>query len=200
MGPGIAREDGNYSVEQVVCEDTGVAKGYCLNANHTVLCAYKVECAAEAIPWTKIIQADGGRFGAGIVLYKNALGGRVVTFAVSDPASLPQNYQRQTIIQNVIRFLLAEHTLPLVTGGAHLLPIYFKSGSRSSLVVLNAMPDPVEPLVHMEAAEISAAGAYVLSPLREPIAVDVTITSSHGQTTIACPRKLDYLGYFVLEW
>ncbi|MBN1435826.1 MAG: hypothetical protein JW936_02020 [Sedimentisphaerales bacterium] len=200
VGQAIDRESDSYSIERVVASHMGVPKGYCLNANHSVAQAYPITPLPGADEWTEILRPDGTRFGAGIVAYENSLGGRVVTYAVAEPACLPASYQRQKIVQAIVGYLNASNPLPMVTGGPHLLPIYFSTPEQSHLVILNAWPDAAQPTIKIANQKITTAKGYILSPLQPPEPIDVEIVHRQNSTELRCARKIGYFNYFTVTW
>jgi hypothetical protein len=194
------REESLYSIEIVVDTESGVEKGHCSNANLSES-MYALEPSAGAQVWTEIVTPGRESFGAGVVVYKNVLGGRVVTFAAPNPATLPRHFQRQTIMQNLIRFLYGEGVSVEVSGAPNLMPIYFE-GKSAHVVLFNGSPDSTIPKVRINGIMLtpSMVNATLLKPLTEPITVDVEINTINEVTTISLCKLLPYMGFIVLSW
>ncbi len=196
----IDREKGKYSIETVVSRKTGVKEGLSLNTNLLVRLSM-LEPRKGASEWTTIITPERKRFGGGIIVCKNKLGGRVATFAAPNPACLPSSYQRQTITQNVIRFISGgKFTSIMVTGGANLLPIHFESEDKHFAVVLNGSPDAARPIVRVNGIKDKPAHATLLTPLGMPVKAKVNIVCEKNAVYVTSRSELPYLGFLVLQW
>lgn len=196
----VDREEANYSIEVVISKETGVHEEFYLNVNRLPrLGVLKPRKGAQE--WSIIITPERKRFGAGIVVYKNTLGGRVVTFAMANPACLPRNYQRQTIIQKAIDFLAkGKFASAFVTGGANLMPIHFEREGKHFVVILNGSPDVAKPIIEMNGVKIKPVQATLLVPLTKPIKAKVNIISCRKAVTVSSQIGVPYLGFLVLEW
>lgn len=194
------REESKYSLEMVISKETGVREGFYFNIN-LLPCLGTLEPRNGANEWTTIITPEKRRFGAGMVACKNKLGGRVVTCAVPNPASLPRNYQRQVITQKAVDFLAGgKFTFSMATGGPYLLPMHFKGKNKHYMVVFNGSPDGAKPVVRIDDAIIKLKQATLLAPLAEPVEAKFNIVFREKTATIICMTELPYLGFIVLEW
>jgi len=194
------REESTYSVEMVVSEEAGVRKGLYLNANLLPRLGI-AEPREGAREWSVIITPERERVGAGIVVYENGLGGRVVTYAAPDPASLPPSYHRQEIAQSAISFLaVGGFPSAMVTGGANLMPIHFEGDGRHFAVILNGSPDAARPVVRMGGVAGEPREATILAPLAEPVEAEVSVIPGGEAVTVISETAVPYLGYLVLEW
>lgn len=195
----VDREEGKYSIEMVISTETGVYQGLYLSVN-TLPCLNILEPQKRAREWSVIITPEKRRFGSGVVVYENKLGGRVVTYSVANPKHIPLSYQRQTIIQNAIDFLAGDKfDSIMVTGGANLMPICFKDENKNFVVVLNGSPDAAKPVVRMNGVRPRAIIATLLAPLTKPVKIKVSIASSRKVFTITSQDEVPYLGFLVLE-
>ena len=196
----VGREEGKYSIEVVASKETGVRNGLYLNINLLPYLSI-LEPQKGACEWSAIITPERKRFGAGIVVYENKFGGRVVTSAATNPAYIPRSYQRQTITQNAINFLAGgKFASVFVAGGANLLPIHFEGNSRHFVVVMNGSPDAARPVVQMNGLIAKSMQATLLAPLAKPIKCKVSIVSSRNIVTVTSESKVPYLGFLVLKW
>lgn len=196
----IDREEGKYSVEMVISKETCIRERFFLNANTPSRMAI-LEPRKGAREWTTIITPEQKRFGAGIVVYENKLGGRVATCAAANPMQLPQSYQRQAITQKVIDFLAGDKFVSvMVTGGPHLMPIHFEGENRHFVVVFNGSPDTAKPVVRIGSARTRHMKAYLLAPLKKPSKARVNIVSTKNAATVRSQTGIPYLGFLMLEW
>lgn len=196
----VDREEGKYSIEMVTSKQTGVREGTYFNANLSH-CLSILKPRKGAHEWTTIITPEKKRFGAGMIAYRNKLGGRVVTYASQDPARLPQSYQRQIITQRAIDFLAGgKGHLAMVTGGPHLLPIHFQEQGKNFVVVLNGSPDVAKPVVQIYHPTIKSIDATLLTPLVKPAKARINIVSRRNVVTMTSRTEVPYLGFLVLEW
>lgn len=196
----IAREEGKYSVEMVVSKETGVREGFYFNTNILPYLSI-LKPQKGAYEWTTIITPEKKRFGAGIIIYENKLGGRVVTYAAPNPALLPRSYQRQTITQKIIEFLAGnEFVFTFAIGGTYLMPIHFEGKGRCFVMVLNGSSDSNKPVVRMNRVTMKPKEATLLVPLEKPTKANVTTIFEKNAITITSQSKVPYLGFLVLEW
>jgi len=196
----VDREESNYSIEVVVSKRTGVREGFYFNVN--ILPRMSIlEPRKGAHEWTSIITSDRKRLGAGIVIYKNKLGGRVITCAMENPECLPRSYQRQIITQKAVDFLAEDKFGSVfVTGGANLIPIHFEGEGKHFVVVLNGSPDAAKPIVQMDSIISKPRYATLLTPLAKPVRASVSIAFGKKTVTVISRTVVPYLGFLVLEW
>ena len=204
FGGWFERDTSLYSVELVVSSETGITDRATLDTNLIPRVAH-LEPHPGATEWTSVTTPTLERLGAGTVVYRNALGGRVVTFAAPNPASLPPNYIRQTIVHRAVRFAGNDTTPEVwVTGTPLLTPLEFvskdRSASRRIVVVYNGSTDAGAPIVHVRGASKTRPEATLLKPLSEPMSIDITCDTKADVTTIVPSVRIPSQGYFVLEW
>ncbi len=198
------RDTSLYSVELVVSPVTGITDRATLDTNLVPRVAH-IEPIPGATEWTSITTPTLERLGAGIIAHRNRLGGRVVTFAAPNPASLPPNYIRQTIVHRVVQFAGNDSAPEVwVTGTPHLMPIEFvakdPSASRRIVVVYNGSTDAGAPIVHVRGASTVPPEATLLAPLSEPTSVGIACDTKAHITTIVPSVRIPSQGYLVLEW
>ena len=164
----LEREKSTYSVEVVNNEESGLRKGFYFSVNKMEQLRV-FEPSEGAATWSDIITPENERIGAGTMLYENCLGGRTVVFAVEDPAKLVLNFQRQTMVHNMIRYLYGgKIPFPLVTGAPYLLPMCFKGKREMNLVVFNGATDPATVSVKTSGKTLPSRQTTVLKPLEQP--------------------------------
>ncbi|MEI6423143.1 MAG: hypothetical protein WCP55_13055, partial [Lentisphaerota bacterium] len=190
-------------IEKIVSEESGCRPGFYINCNvMPEMC--RIEPISNACEWSEILEPDGKRFGAGIVVFENRLGGRIITFAASDPARLPMSFQRQAIIHSSIKFIAqGKSAFPLVTGGAHLMPMCFEGTKNAGLkvVVLNGSPDPATPILHFTRKMPPLRHATLLKPLEKPLPVrSIKIEKTKGTAVFTIDRAIPHMSFAVLEW
>jgi hypothetical protein len=197
----IPREQSDYSLEEVVADKLGVPRGHYMDVCHTAQTAL-LKPRRGAKVWTQILRPTGEHVCAGMVAFKNLLGGRVLTTSAIDPAtSLHHNYQRQALWQSAVDFVAAGgFGSPTVTGGAHLVPAHFADRTRQFLAVFNECDDPAKPIIHLPVAPRGPITATLLAPLKKPQPVRVTARKRGRAATLESAAELPYLGGLVLEW
>ena len=194
------REEAVYSIEKVNSSRTGVAEGHYFNVNQL-----ESLCVLEPLnvenEWTTILTPEQNRFGAGLVVCENELGGRVATCSAPDPARLPRSFQRQTIIRRIVTFLSAgSFSSPMVSGAPYHMPMHFKGEENEFLVVFNGTPDAAQSSVHVMTAPTRPAKSTLLAPMKEPVEA-ITDCVIEGQTiTVTTRDELPYRSFLVLEW
>lgn len=198
------RDRSLYAVEVVVSPESGISDRATLDTNLIPRIAH-MEPIHGATEWTSIATPTLERVSAGVTVFRNALGGRIVTFAAPNPASLPPNYIRQTILHSAVQFV-GDASTPMmwVTGTPHLMPIEFVAKdpkeSRRSIVVYNGATDAGRALVHVREVSTPPSEATVLAPLCDPTSVDVSCEEKAGVMTVVPSVRIPSQGYLVLEW
>ncbi|OGS20582.1 MAG: hypothetical protein A3J83_02755 [Elusimicrobia bacterium RIFOXYA2_FULL_40_6] len=182
----IGREEGNYAVEVVNSDETGVKKGVYFSVNLAPE-LYVFTPLRQAREWTTIISPDRKRFGPGITVYENSLGGRTAIYSVEDPAGLAQSDNQQKLVHSIVRYLSKnKFESPMVTGGPHLLPMHFSGNNEEYLVILNGCPGKLESDVKIDNIPGSRI-KFLLKPLAKPAIVTGKAVSDFGH--------LDFLVY-----
>jgi len=194
------RDESAYSLEVTASEEAGVRRGLYFNANTHPRLAL-LEPQDGAVEWTTILTPTRERLGSGMIVFENALGGRVVMIAAPNPAGLPRSYHRQTITQNAVRFLGGgTFAFALITGGPDLMPMHFEGEGMRRVVVFNGSPDPARPVVRVDGARTKPGALTVLAPLSKPVRVDCTIDRGRHGITVVPQAEVPYHGYLVVEW
>ena len=200
--PDIVEDETNpYSMEVTVSERTGIRKGFYSDLHGAATLALLRPRRGAAV-WTNVIGPRRQRIGAGMVAFKNRLGGRVVTYAPVDPARVPRTYQYRTLYQRAMDFLAAgRFDAAMVTGGGvHLLPMHFQGEGRQAVVVFNGAADAAKPVVRLSSVTEPPRAATILCPLRRPARIPIDVRSGRAYLTVSCQRCVPYMGFLVLEW
>lgn len=196
----VYREEAPYAAEEVISPTVGVKPGTFFNFN-LLNQALRINPLPGAEEWTRILTPDRRRFGAGIVAFRNKLGGRVVTYAAPNPADLPRCFHRQSIAHAVVRFLGKKYFDAFVaTGGPHLIPMHFRQKGRNVAVVINGSPDPARPVLNFPAAPQGRPRATLLAPLARPMPMRLYIEKNKTATMVSVLRNVPYLGMFIVDW
>ena len=195
------REEADYALEQATAMARGVPAGFRMNVNlHDSMA--RMEPARGAREWTTVMCASGRRFGAGLALFRNRLGGRIAVFAAPEPQRLPQSYQRQAMVHALVCELAGgRFSLPLVAGTPHAMPMVFEdaSGRLRRMVALNGSPDPARPLFRIP-GQARAPRATLLAPLAKASAMQMKLRNVDGATEMQPARPMPYLSFLALEW
>ncbi|GAB2729301.1 hypothetical protein [Kitasatospora kifunensis] len=146
--------------------------------------------------WTTILTSTQHAWGPGRFVFHNELGGRVAVLAATAPNLLPYDDDGQRLLHAMVRFLEGEEpTLPLVSGGPHLLPHLSHSERGWLLAVANGSADPARPRIALPTAP-TAPGATLLTPLTPPISA--RIEKHHRGLTLV--QDLPHRGWLILDW
>ncbi len=195
----LMRQESTYSLECATAAESGVPVGHYSSVNTRERVAM-IEPRGGAREWSAILTPESRRVGACVVAHRNRLGGRVVTYAVPNPAQLSRSYQRQALAQSAVRFLAGgAFESPLITGGAHLAPIHFRAGERNALVVFNHSPDPARPVIRLPRGLRAVSSGTLLAPLAKPAAIRLSVARKGGATLLTSRSDIPYLGCLVLE-
>lgn len=195
------REDADYALEQATAMARGAPAGFRMNVNLHGSMA-RMEPARGAREWTTVMCASGRRFGAGLSLFRNRLGGRVAVFAAPEPQDLPKSYQRQALVHALVRELSGgRFPLPLAAGAPHVMPMAFEdaSGRRRRMAALNGSPDPARPLLRIP-GQATTPRATLLAPLEKPAAMRMESRKVPGAIEVRPERPMPYLSFLALEW
>ncbi|MEV7776002.1 hypothetical protein [Kitasatospora sp. NPDC086791] len=187
-----ACEPGPYALERVL---SGDGAGAYLSVNVQPALA-RLRPAAGAETWTEILTSDHRAWGPGRCVFTNELGGRVGVLAATAVELLPYDDDGQRLLHAMLRYLEGDTpTLPLVTGGPHLIPHLTRTEDGWRLAVANGSADPARPRVHLPGGPVRAE-ATLLRPLADPEAVDAITTGR----TVEFDRNLPHRGWLLLDW
>lgn len=195
----LEREESKYSLEVVIDKESGVREGFNLSVN-LMDKIFVFQPSGNASCWTDILTSEKEKIGPGVILNENQLGGRTAVFAVEDPSGLSLNFQRQTILHNIIRYLYRNDVpFPLVSGGPYLIPVFFCDGEESMFVVFNGSPDPAAPLIEVSGSRRFLDETTILNPLAEPAAGVLEKKKATGATLWKSSSQLPYMGFLVTK-
>jgi len=197
----LDREDGTFSIERIAREFPGAPRGHYLNLYRIPgMTVFRPRKGAEI--WTDVLTPEKDVTGPGMTAFENARGGRVVVFAISDPGKhATKAFQRQALVQAAVRYVSRdEFESPLVTGGAHLLPIHFVGGDREWCVVFNGLPDDALPEIHLPRGAKGPVKATLLRPLAAPVLAKVNSRKTKADLVVTCRTPVPYFGFLVLSW
>ncbi|WP_052434069.1 hypothetical protein [Streptacidiphilus melanogenes] len=196
----VTREDhaaapGPYALERVApTAGSDTAEVY-LSVNNQPALA-RLTPVAEAEVWTRILTPRQEPWGVGRFVFRNAVGGRVAVLAATAPELLPFDDDGQRLLHATIRFLEADRpTLPLVSGGPHLLPHLLRTDDGWSLTVANGSADPARPRVDLPRAP-EGVTSFRLTPLAEPEPATSTWDGRH----LRAIEHLPYRGWLRVDW
>lgn len=195
----LAREESNYAVETAATAESGMPRGFHCSVNNLPwIAALRTLPGARA--WTRIVTPEGRRIGAGVAVFSNRLGGRVVCMAAPDPAVLAASDQRRSLAHRMADFLAVGSPPLLVGGGPHQLPMQFRDPAtqRKIVVVCNGSADPRRPEVLL-AGGGGEVRATLLAPMGRPRACAVRLKEKAGRLAVAPRSPVPYLGFLVVE-
>lgn len=163
--------------------------------------AENIRLAAGAERWTDIVDCMNKTLGAGLTVFRNVLGGRVAVSAVplyQDLQTWNLNFQRQTLVQHLIR-CLARRPAPVMTSGApHMFPIDLHCGTERKVVVANLCLDPGCVIVTIPGVRRVNA-CTVIRPLSKPEAVRCRGKRTRGVLTVMVPYDLPHYSLTILS-
>lgn len=194
----VGREEDSFSLERVTSNECGVVEGFYFNFN-TLSRIGKILPLEGAREWTEILRPDRTKFGSGIVTFENKLGGRIATFAASNPNSVPKCRKRQLIAQNTASFCSCGNGIASVSGGPYLIMEEFSGNGKHLFTILNANPDPVSPVVKFGGKVQGCINATVLEAMAKPVPVSVKVKTVNNWSELRLNCKLAYLGILVIE-
>lgn len=196
----VDREADSYAVEQIIRPAPGVLRGFYMNANLVSRMAL-IEPHREAVEWSTLLRPDQSRFGAAMTVFRNRLGGRVVTYATPNPASLAGHDSRRLMAQAAVRFAAGPKWDALtVCGGSYLIPILFRRGSAARLVIYNGGVDPAIPMWEGNRTWGRPSSIHVLAPLGQPQPAKARKVACPGGAGWTLDRPLPHHGFAVCEW
>lgn len=192
----VDREAEAYAVEQTLRNPAGIRPGFNFNANLVPRMA-RIEPHRDAGEWSRLLRPDGSRFGSALSVFRNRLGGRVVTYATPNPAALAGHDVRRLLAQAAVRFAAGPRwPVWTVRGGAYLIPIQFQRGSTSRLVIYNGGVDPATPIWDGGREAARPTSVTLLAPLARPSTARAMKIGA-GWTL---DRPIPHHGYLVCEW
>ncbi|NGN66042.1 hypothetical protein G5C51_19355, partial [Streptomyces sp. A7024] len=140
---------GPYALEEVLPAAGFDNDGDYLSVNVQPALA-RLRPVPEAQVWTRIVTPALEPWGAGRVVFTNRLGGRVGILAATAPDELAYSDDGQWLLHSMIRYLEGDApSLPLITGGPHLIPRLARTGTGWQLAVANGSPDPAFPRIRL---------------------------------------------------
>ncbi|MDG4858743.1 hypothetical protein P8605_11370 [Streptomyces sp. T-3] len=186
---------GPYSLEQVLpASPTADHFPTYLSVNLQPALA-RLHPAAGAEVWSSILTPDLRTWGAGRCLFVNALGGRVAVLAATAPDLLPQDDDGQRLLHAMLRHLEGDApTLPLISGGPHLIPRLARTPHGLRLAIANGSADPARPRITFPATP-PPAEATLLAPLAAP--TPTTLTAS--TRTLTLDQDLPHRGWLLVD-
>ena len=139
----ITQQDALYSVEQILDPAFGQRAGALISANHESLAAhiFQGELAEGARLASDLRSPTQQVVGHGLVLFDNALGGRVAVVPWSADTNVLMNGQRAAQLAGVLRYLDPANHYGYVEGAPWLAPQFLTDGAQWRGVVWNASPD-----------------------------------------------------------
>ncbi|WP_327351163.1 hypothetical protein [Streptomyces sp. NBC_01304] len=155
----------------------------------------RLEPAPGAEVWSSILTPDLRTWGAGRCVFTNALGGRVAVLAATAPDLLPRDDDGQRLLHAMVRHLEGDApTLPLISGGPHLIPRLARTAHGLRLAVANGSADPARPRITFPTAP-SAAEATLLAPLAAPAPASMTAAAA----TLTLDQDLPHRGWLLVD-
>jgi hypothetical protein len=197
----VKRESSTYALEVIASTRTGLRKGHyaeCNRASRVLKISRLLEGTEE---WTTLINPEKERIGAAVVAFVNRLGGRVVTYAVPNPASLNRTFQRQILAHQAVRFLAANRfDAALAAGSPFCTLVHFEEPGRAAIVISNGSPDAALPEIRIGSIQTRPSAATLLCPLEKPRKVSVKATVGPKGVVIQTRDPIPFHGFLVLEW
>ncbi|MEU9040825.1 MULTISPECIES: hypothetical protein [unclassified Kitasatospora] len=152
--------------------------------------------AADAESWTEVLTPDHQVWGAGRCVVTNELGGRVGILAATAVELLPYDDDGQRLLHAMVRYLEGDRpTLPLVSGGPHLIPQLARTDEGWRLAVANGSADPARVRVHLPGDPVHTE-TTLLRPLAAPEGVAATATGR----TVDIDGDLPHRGWLLVDW
>ena len=196
----LVRDSALYAMERVVSAACGVRIGFNASCN---LCkrVLALEPAAGAERWTDVVDCMDKTLGAGLTVFRNTLGGRVAVSAVplyQDLRAWNLHFQRQTLVQHLIRRLVRRLSPVITSGAPHMFPIDLCCGSERKVVVANLCLDPGRVTVTIpDVQRVNAC--TVIRPLSKPEPVRCRGKRTRGVLTVTLPDDLPHYSLAVLS-
>jgi hypothetical protein len=196
----LERDASPYAIERTETDAYGIRPGVDLDMN-------QISRAAKLEPvggdeWTTVYSPVMERIGGAVVAFENSLGGRVVTYAVPNPAELPRSYYRQAVAKAAVEFCgRGAEPGVVVSGTPHLMPMDFNSvdGTRI-VVVMNGATDAGNAVVRVLDAPESDPTATVLGPLSVPHTIDASISREDGAVVVKPAVLVPSQGFLIVSW
>lgn len=150
----ITQKDVLYSVEHCLDDNFALRTGaeMSVNAKSYTSRLFQGELAEGAHAVSDLRGPRQNVVGHALVLFQNALGGRVATVPWLADGRVEMNVQRAAQLGKTLAYLDLHNAHGSVEGGAWLVPQFLTDGARWRAVVWNASPDAVEEIiVHLPA-------------------------------------------------
>jgi len=193
------RQRSLYAIERVTHPASGIRAGF--NAGCNAWSRILVmEPVANTERWTDIVDCMGKTMGAGLTVFQNALGGRIAVSAFPlhrEVWAWNMNFQRQTLIQRLIRYLAGRHPPVMISGAPHALTMELQSASERKVVVINLWPDPAEITVAIPGAK-RVGNCMAIFPLNNPAPARYEMKHARGLLEVKPLVSLPYFGMAVL--
>lgn len=196
----LYRERSKYSIEVAKSQKTGLKAGFYMSVN-LLDRMMVVEPHKTTEEWSMIISSENKRIGSGLSVFRNPLGGKVAVFAMPRPQEAPRLYQRQIMIQNLVRHLAGRHDIYAMSIGApFMIPLCLTGDGAYKVVILNSARDPEFASVMLNGTGNSPDKAFILEPLTDPRAVKFDSASTKQGILVTSREKINPLSFMVLEW
>ena len=192
-GQMVDREETPFHIENVLDAAFGLRSGAQISR------APGPRFAGTMLPdATRVSDLRGPRqevVGHGVVLFGNALGGRVATVPWASTAEVRINACRAAQLSGILRFLDPDGAHGSVSGGAWLVPQFLTDGLSWRGVIWNASADAVDSMVLQPP---SAAG--MPSEAVSVHADAARLTAEIERSTLKLARPLQQWEFVVLTW
>ncbi|MBU4201248.1 MAG: hypothetical protein KKG09_00665 [Verrucomicrobia bacterium] len=165
----LEREQSLYAIERFVSRQTGVRQGFHASANKLPrILTFQAKHGTQV--WTEIIDCMNRRLGAGLTVFSNILGGAVAISACPlypDPQRWNLNFQRQILVQNLMRRLARTETPAMTSDAPLMFPMDFSADGIRRIVCVNLHSDPGAVHIWIPNARRIVA-AHIIFPLERP--------------------------------
>ena len=167
--------------------------------------AETIRLAAGAERWTDVVDCMNKTLGAGLTVFQNVLGGRVAVSAFQMYREWQRgvwawnlHFQRQTLIQHLIRRLACRLSAVMTSRAPHMFPIDLRCGSERKVVVANLCLDPGRVIVTIPGIQRVNA-CTVIRPMSKPAPVRCRGQRTRGALTVTLPGDLPHYSLAVLS-
>ncbi|MFC1453898.1 hypothetical protein ACFLQL_01825 [Verrucomicrobiota bacterium] len=197
----LERDKSLYTLERIVSPKTGVRAGFNLSCNRMDR-VLQIEGGRKSEIWTDLIDCFDRRMGAALSVHRNSIGGTVAVSAFAMAEDWPNwnmNYQRQTLIQSLVKNLAGRNNVPaFVLRTPRCLVIDQARASERRMVVINMAPDPAVPEVFVPRARKLKETTFIL-PVQKPFKGRVQVISKGGGLIVKPGIELPFGGIMVLS-